>query len=197
MLDTTVATPSDAHNPTPASHLGCYSIRAPRWAVVYTHPQAERWANSNLTRRGYVTYLPLAAVRVRDRVTPSMLHTVQRPLFSRYLFIRFNHLADSWSPIRDTPGVLDLVRSGPDVHYAPEDAVSALQAGEAARRCLTAENTSWAPGTPCSLRKGYALEGLPAVVLSVHRDQATVAIMMLGHLRNVSVNLDCLKARDE
>jgi transcription antitermination factor NusG len=124
----------------------CYSIRAPRWAVVYTHPQAERWADSNLTRRGYVTYLPLAAVRVRDRVTPSMLHTVQRPLFSRYLFIRFNHLADSWSPIRDTPGVLDLVRSGPDVHYAPEAAVSVLQAGEAARRCQVPETTQWAPG---------------------------------------------------
>jgi hypothetical protein len=38
---------------------------------------------------------------------------------------------------------------------------------------------------------------MPAVVISVQRETASIAIMMLGHLRNVSVPLDCLKARDE
>jgi len=178
-------------------HHQCHSIRAPRWACVYTHPQAEFWAETNLRRSGYTTFLPTHLVRQRDRVTPSLVHNVIRPLFPRYLFLLFDHRAASWSPIRATPGVADLIRSGSDVHYAPEAAVSALQAGEALRRCQAAEITQWAPGVPCSLAAGNPFEGHQAVVVSVGKEMATIALMMFGELREVAVQLDCLSPRHD
>jgi transcription antitermination factor NusG len=192
MLDAAPHTRLDADSP---HHLGCYSIRAPRWACVYTHPQAELWAEANLRRSGYTTFLPTHLVRQRDRALPSLLHCVIRPLFPRYLFLLFDHHAASWSPIRATPGVADLIRSGSDVHYAPEAAINALQAGEAARRCQTAETARWAPGVPCSLAVG-PWAGVDAVVTSVGKEMALIAMLVFGHLREVSVQLEHLVPRE-
>src|SRR5215469_15530779 len=116
-----------------------YSIRP--WACVYTHPQAEAWAQTNLQRAGYETLLPLMRVRRRDRVVRSLWHIVERPLFSRYLFVRFDHTEASWSPIRAAPGVRDILRDRDKVLYAPEAVVSALQARYGA----------WKPSSPKSM----------------------------------------------
>jgi transcriptional antiterminator RfaH len=90
---------------------GCGSHRAtpdPRWFCVQTHSQAERWAHENLTRQGYATFLPLVTERRPDRVTPSMTHKVEMPLFRGYLFVRFCPLTDQWRPIVSTRGVRRL-----------------------------------------------------------------------------------------
>ena len=178
------------------NHLGCYSIRThPRWACVYTHPQAEIWADTNLRRAGYRTYLPTYAARQRDRAIPTLHHIVTRPLFPRYLFVMFDHLEASWSPIRATPGVADLVRSGSEPNYARPGAVEALQATQDARRSLPAQNAQWAPGSVVRVANGI-MAGHPGVVTDVGATIARVAIMFLGHLREISLPLDRLATRD-
>ena len=52
-----------------------------RWVVVHTHPQAERRAAQNLEHQGYQAYLPPRTVRSRDRVLPTLIRPVERPLF--------------------------------------------------------------------------------------------------------------------
>ena len=195
MLDTT-------HNPAaslphhPTDHRGCYSIRTPRWACVYTHPQAESWADTNLRRSGYRTYLPTYAARVRDRAVPTLHHNVTRPLFPRYLFVMFDHLEASWSPIRATPGVADLVRSGFEPAYVRAGAVEALQASQDARRSLPPPNSQWAPGSVVRVANGI-MAGHPGVVTAVGEDMALVSLMFLGHLREISLPLDCLEPRGD
>jgi hypothetical protein len=49
---------------------------------------------------------------------------------------------------------------------------------------------------PCSLATG-PFSGHQGVVMSVGHDMALVALMMFGQLREVAVQLDCLRARDE
>lgn len=177
-------------------HPQCYSIGTPRWACVYTHPQAELWANTNLQTIGYTTYLPMQAVQRRDRATPTVLHQVETPLFARYLFLQFNHQAESWSPIRAAPGVIDIIRHGQEVHYARDGDISALQATDELRRHLPAPNAQWAPGTPCSLANGLPLSGLPAVVTELRGHQVHVAIMFLGQLRHIRVHASQLIPRE-
>jgi transcriptional antiterminator RfaH len=177
-------------------HLGCYSIRtAPRWACVYTHPQAEFFADANLRRCGYRTLLPLYALRRRDG-RPIRTTSILVPLFSRYLFLMFDHLTESWSPVRATPGVVDLVRAGLEPAYVNTSAVEALEATQALRSTLTPPEDLWRPGDACELSQG-PFAGLPAVVTHVSTETANIAVMFLGHLRNLLVPLDCLKARDE
>jgi transcription antitermination factor NusG len=160
------------------------------WAVVHTHPQAERWAQSQLQRIGYETYLPLYASQRRD---PD--RTVLRPLFPRYCFVQLDP-RDPWTPIRYAPGVRDLLMRDGRPDMARPGVVSALQAFEDVRRCPTPANASWAPGMRCRPRMGV-LSGMSAVVLAIHHETARIAVMFLGHLREISLHVDCLMACDD
>jgi transcription antitermination factor NusG len=174
--------------------LRCYGSGAPRWAVVQTHPQAEHWANSNLLRNGYRTFLPLCTVQRRDRVLPTLKRLVVVPLFSRYLFVQHDN-PDLWRPIRETPGVHCVLTNGNRIQYARAGDVEAVQASEALRRTPTTPGSLWRPGAPCQPRDG-PFQGLPAVVLEVERQIAKVAIVMFGELRQVSVDVNSLVARE-
>jgi hypothetical protein len=73
--------------------------------------------------------------------------------------------------------------------------VEALQAAEALAASGILADVPWAPGTPCSLATGPFREH-PGVVVSVTRSTAHVALMLFGHVRDVTVNVDCLVARE-
>lgn len=164
---------------------------AARWACVYTQPQAERWANTNLRRLGYVTYLPMVTVLKRDKVVRSMQHSVSMPLFARYLFLQFDHTLESWSPIRACPGVVDLVRSGGTPDYARAGAVEALQRLEAGRATIPQSDAWTAPGAAVGVSSGI-LAGQHGVILRRGEKSATVALLMLGHLREVRCPISLL-----
>jgi hypothetical protein len=52
------------------------------WAVITTHPQAERWACANLARRGYACFVPTFIARRRDPVLRTLTRLVEVPLFA-------------------------------------------------------------------------------------------------------------------
>lgn len=199
MLD--AATQPRIHTPqrdTGPAHDQARTPSGNRWHVVYTNPQAERRATQHLTEQGYQAYLPLVIVRRRDAVIRSLLHNVQVPLFSRYLFVRLDVTRDPWQPIVSTLGVRSLLRR-PDGTPEPaaRGAVEALQAGDALRATPHPPGAAWRPGAPCSLPRGYAFGGLPAVVLDVGDNKARIAVMFLGQLREIMVDTNCLTTRDE
>lgn len=172
-----------------AGHSPCGS----RWAVCQTHPQAERWALANLTRQGYQAYLPLITVNRRDRVTATLSHSVQVPLFASYVFVQ---PSDPWAPIAHTLGVSKLLMAGNHPHYLPAGLVEALQAGEALLRTHpSGQGSGWPPGTPCALGNAMPMGGLPAVVLARDRNRVKIGIMFLGDVRVVSVPPECLVKR--
>ncbi len=98
------------------------------WYVVHSQPMAERRAAANLMRQGYETYLPLY---LRRRSHARRVELVERPLFPRYLFVRFNRLADRWRPILGTFGVSSLVRIGDEPAPIMDGVVDALRANQA------------------------------------------------------------------
>jgi transcriptional antiterminator RfaH len=157
-----------------------------------SYSQAERRAAQHLSERGYQAYLPLVATRRRDRVVRSMWHDVSVPLFPRYLFCRFDPSRDPWRPVMHTPGVASLVRVGDRPIACPDGAVEALLATEEGRRTLEAPRVLFAPGDAVSLGAGSALEGHQGVIVRLHRLRASVAVMLFGGLRQVTVPLDAL-----
>ena len=163
--------------------------RGSYWAVVQTHPQAERWAETNLRRQGYPTLLPLMRVRRRDRVLRSLSHTVEVPLFPGYCFVT---VSSHWTPIKSTLGVRRLLLDGDGKPGIVARAViSALETVQD----FSAPEDHWSVGQPCSLATG-SLRGCDAVVTEVHGEHATISLIMLGHMRQVSVPVACLVARD-
>jgi transcription antitermination factor NusG len=161
----------------------------PPWCVAATHPRAERRAHAELHRRGFHVYLPLITVRWADRTW----HTV--PAFPRYLFVRLD-LTKPWNPVRYAPGVYSLVSFNDKPATCSDTVVEAVRSALHAAKAVSAPEHAWKPGTPCSLALG-PLAGMPAIVTQVGHDMATVAVMMLGHLREVAVQLNAIQPRTE
>lgn len=81
------------------------------WHLIHTKPRQEALALTNLSRQGFECYIPMLRLqKIRQRKTA----IVAEPMFPRYLFIRLDTSGSgqSWSPIRSTLGVNQLVRFG-------------------------------------------------------------------------------------
>lgn len=169
-----------------AQPSGC---REKRWFVVASKPNAERRAYAALHLKGYQPYLPLITVRRRDR----SYHT--RALFPRYLFVNLDP-SKPWYPLRYAPGVFGLITVEGIPIPCPQGAVEAIQEAEATRALLPPVRQRWSPGQACTLDSG-PFQNCDAVVLKVGTEMCLVALMMFGCLREVAVQLDCLKTRDE
>lgn len=81
------------------------------WYLVHTKPRQEDLALANLERQGYQCYLPQMRI---ERVRRRKVEIATEPMFPRYLFIRLDSSdqGKSWSPIRSTLGVSQLVHFG-------------------------------------------------------------------------------------
>jgi transcriptional antiterminator RfaH len=81
------------------------------WYVVHTKIRQEALAMTNLNRQGFECYVPMIKMEKMRRHKATL---VEEPMFPRYLFIRLDTSGSgpSWSPIRSTLGVSQLVRFG-------------------------------------------------------------------------------------
>ena len=81
------------------------------WYLVHTKPRQEEIALANLERQGYTCYLPQMRI---ERIRRRKAEVATEPMFPRYLFIRLDNSdqGKSWSPIRSTLGVSQLVHFG-------------------------------------------------------------------------------------
>jgi transcriptional antiterminator RfaH len=81
------------------------------WYLVHTKPRQEDVALANLQRQGYECYLPQMRI---ERIRRRKAEVAIEPMFPRYLFIRLDSSdqGKSWSPIRSTLGVSQLVHFG-------------------------------------------------------------------------------------
>ena len=81
------------------------------WYLVHTKPRQEEIALVNLERQGYECYLPQMRI---ERIRRRKAEVATEPMFPRYLFIRLDSSdqGKSWSPIRSTLGVSQLVHFG-------------------------------------------------------------------------------------
>ena len=193
MLDTTPAI-----SPQPQPELGspkrhqCYGFRT-GWIAATTHPQAERRADANLRLRGYQTFLPVRTIKRRDRVLPTLSRSVQVPLFPGYIFLHYDS-RDPRRPIRETPGVRDVVRCGQQVQWVNAGVLEAVRAVEAQAASDYQPDPPWRPGASVALANG-PFAGLPAVVTQTDANNVTIAVMFLGSLRQISVHESCLTPR--
>ena len=92
------------------------------WYALQVRPRFEKMIATNLLNKGYEGFLPLYRKRSRwsDRIKE-----VQLPLFSGYLFCRFD--VNKRLPILKTPGVIQVVGIGKVPHPVEDSEIKALQ----------------------------------------------------------------------
>ena len=95
-----------------------------RWYAVYTKPRNEELATQHLVRQGFEIVYPRYLKR---RSHARVVSSVSAPLFPRYLFASFEIAAPSWSAIRSTRGVIDLVRNGVSPAPVPDEIIGEIR----------------------------------------------------------------------
>ncbi len=114
VLQTVVPDAEPVRSTQPAAPSPVSSSASPAtlsWYVVHTKIRQEALAMTNLNRQGFECYMPMLKMEKMRRHKATL---VEDPMFPRYLFIRLDTSGSgpSWSPIRSTLGVSQLVRFG-------------------------------------------------------------------------------------
>jgi len=101
------------------------------WYLVHTKPRQEDIALANLERQGYECYLPQMRI---ERIRRRKAEVATEPMFPRYLFVRLDSSdqGKSWSPIRSTLGVSQLVHFGARAAKVDDSLVDLLRQRERA-----------------------------------------------------------------
>jgi transcriptional antiterminator RfaH len=122
-------------DPSPATPPVLTVITSPTtaWYLVHTKPRQEEVALANLERQGYECYLPQMRI---ERVRRRKAEIATEPMFPRYLFVRLDSSdqGKSWSPIRSTLGVSQLVHFGSRAAKVDDTLVDLLRQREQATR---------------------------------------------------------------
>ena len=124
---TVVSEPLPAMPPT----LSVITSTTTAWYLVHTKPRQEDLALANLERQGYQCYLPQMRI---ERIRRRKAEVATEPMFPRYLFIRLDSSdqGKSWSPIRSTLGVSQLVHFGARAAKVDDTLVDLLRQRERA-----------------------------------------------------------------
>jgi|ERR1044072_2175588 transcription antitermination factor NusG len=152
------------------------------WFVLQTLPRSEKKAAYLLGQKGYECFLPTYRQKRHwsDRVV-----IVDLPLFSSYLFCRFNSLV--LGRALDTPGVSRIVAFGGRPAEVPEDEIESL-------KLLTKSDllrTPWSflpDGTVVRVESGPLTGATGIICVSDRKHCLVISVTML--LRSVAVQLD-------
>ena len=122
--------PSPSSPPAPPT-LTIITSPTTAWYLVHTKPRQEEVALANLERQGYQCYLPQMRI---ERIRRRKAEIATEPMFPRYLFIRLDSSdqGKSWSPIRSTLGVSQLVHFGARAAKVDDTLVDLLRQREQA-----------------------------------------------------------------
>jgi transcription antitermination factor NusG len=150
-----------------------------RWFALRVRQRRESLVHSLLLQKGLEPFLPCYQQRRRwaDR-----WKTIEAPLFPGYVFCRF--VADTRTPVLNTPGVIDIVRTGSDITEVDEQEILALQRVVSSRlQCepwtyLTVGNTVQIMQGPLMNLAGILVEvkKAPRVLLSLTLLQRSVLV---------------------
>jgi transcriptional antiterminator RfaH len=153
------------------------------WYLVSTKPRQEKTALTNLTRQGYICYLPLIRI---ERIRNGKLQLSNEPLFSRYLFVQLDTSGQgkSWSPIRSTLGVSHLVKFGMQPARISNELVNQLKTREAARPTTVLFH----PGDTVVVTAG-PFSGIEAIYQTADAEQRSMILLNLLS-KNVPLRVD-------
>ena len=199
----TSATPATAPSNTPTVSSLTPQTPAPptpvtpatsAWFLVRSKPRQESVALTHLARQGYESYLPLFATEklVRRKST-----VVQEPMFARYLFVRLDTSGhergqgQSWSPIRSTVGVSELVCFGSRPARVDDALIATLRERESTQQA--SPTTLFAHGDSVRITEG-AFAGLEAIYqMNDAEGRAMVLLDLLS--KPVAMTIDAASLR--
>lgn len=140
-----------------------------RWYVVHTRSHQERWAETNLSRQGFRSWLP---VMERSRRHARRIETVRVPLFPGHLFVEMDIAREAWRAINGTFGVRRLLADG----FRPQ----ALPEATGADGLSTVAPADLRPGDAVTIASGPFAECAAVVLRLAPGERIEVLLDVLG-----------------
>lgn len=158
------------------------------WFVICCKPRQELVAQENLLRQGFHVYLPRIKVKKHRR---GKWIDVVKVLFPRYIFVQVNPVKNSIAPVRNTRGVVGLVRFGGQPAVVADEVMDALFQREAPDSGLHQDDRSlFCVGEPVRLVEG-PLAGMEGIFIQEDGEKrVTVLLELLGKTNHMRVNRD-------
>lgn len=162
------------------------------WYLVHTKSRQEDTAITNLERQNYRCYMPMIHL---EKIRRGKSVVVEEPMFPSYVFVQLENSGSdngsgngsskgqSWTPIRSTLGVRDLVRFGGQSPKVDPDLIAALLERE--RLQQTRPQALFAAGDKVIVTEG-AFAGLEAIYQTADAESRS---MILLNLLNKPVQL--------
>lgn len=142
----------------------------------------------NLQRQGYECYLPQMRI---ERIRRRKAEIATEPMFPRYLFIRLDSSdqGKSWSPIRSTTGVSQLVHFGGQAAKVDDNLVDLL----CQRELVMPAEAMFHSGDPVIITDG-PFAGIEAIYQTADADRRAFILLEILN-KPVSMHIDAGRLR--
>lgn len=159
------------------------------WFCLKTKPQRERFALEHLNRQGIEAFLPMAR---RRRVSGSRVEWRIAPLFTRYLFFRFDSKA-SFTPVQSTRGVTSVVAFGGTPSPVPDAVIEEIRR-RAKDDIVELLEPELDEGSPVRILGG-PYEGMEAIFdrKTSEQDRVIVLLEIMASIARVSIDRNLLE----
>ena len=160
------------------------------WFILQFKPNAQNQAVKNLTRQGFETFLPL--INTTSGQT-SRFKNATRPLFTGYMFIKFDRSKSEWPKINNTYGVSRLVTFNSILQSIPTTLVDNLM-----ERCdLSGELRpikNFKKGDKVKISKGPFAHFIATVEKYETEQRIWILMDLMGGKAKIQTSLDTLQA---
>lgn len=165
------------------------------WFVVYTNIHCELRAKKGLDALGYLTFLPVLKKWIRHARRRVI---VERPLFTRYLFVALDPSRDGWFAVRTTHGVERVLARDGVPESVPEEAIATLMAAERAGRFdLTRAPARFQPGELVAVDGGAFGDFVAEVATPDDGKRVEVLHRLFGRLTRMKIDLGRVRRQGE
>ncbi|HZP76627.1 MAG TPA: transcription termination/antitermination NusG family protein [Pseudolabrys sp.] len=161
------------------------------WYVVYTGIKSEFRAKLALEAQGFAVYLPVEKKWVRHARRRTQ---VMRPLFSRYMFVRFDINRDHWYAIKRTDGVEAILTNDSIPVRVPAEAIEDLRQAQAIG--VSDETTAvlrLQEGDPVRIASGPFKDFVARVKEAKSRKRVDILLQLFGSERILQFSLAQLR----
>lgn len=145
------------------------------WHCAFTRANQEARAAIELTNQDFEVFLP-----VLD----------SRPMFPRYLFVRFDRDTDNWGAIKSTRGCVDLLKNGFVPANIPQCAMDAIMSYTPPEKTVDGQ-TIFTTGQPVTITTG-PLAGLQGLFVADRNKRVFALLEICG--KRVEVARDSIQA---
>ncbi len=162
------------------------------WYVVSTRFREEYLAKVNLRRQDFEVYLPQYLKRRRHA---RRTEWVPAPLFSRYLFVRFDVDAVRWRPVQSTIGVHRLICRGDHPARVPQGIVEEIQSREDENGLVEMiSRRAFSNGQPVQVISGALCDRVGLFDCLTDDQRVVILLDMLGRETRVHMPLEAIRA---